>query len=320
MKKLTFVCMSIFFSLNVSQLRAANISFCDGTTNNPCIVQDTVMNSSSVKNYRDSKSILNAMQMQKGNTIGLDKLNLSGSGAPSGAGFKEIVSDIKRASRNKAKNIIDVDLRQESHGYLNDNAITLTTENDWVNKGKAREEILDNESRWLDNLGQQQMIENVLSPAQFKKHFFQAGKTYLVKKVSDEKDAATAAHMQYFRLTVTDHMAPDNIDVDRFVDLVKKVKPDTWIHVHCRGGDGRTTTFMVMYDMLRNADKASLDDIVKRQAAVIPHYNVMETVRKNPEMTELYEKRAEFIKKFYVFAQEYLKDSSLVWSEWNKSH
>ncbi len=49
---------------------------------------------------------------------------------------------------------------------------------------------------------------------------------------------------------VTDDMAPDAAQTDRFVEFCRTMAPGTWLHIHCRAGHGRTTTFMVMYLLL----------------------------------------------------------------------
>ena len=36
-------------------------------------------------------------------------------------------------------------------------------------------------------------------------------------------------------------------------------------HFHCKEGIGRTTTFMIMYDIMKNYKEVSLNDIIKRQ-------------------------------------------------------
>ncbi|MBU3197100.1 hypothetical protein KPL26_10470 [Clostridium algidicarnis] len=53
--------------------------------------------------------------------------------------------------------------------------------------------------------------------------------------------------------------------VDCFVSLVKSQPKNTWLHFHCKQGIGSTTTFMIMYDMIKNAHHVTADDIIKRQ-------------------------------------------------------
>jgi hypothetical protein len=290
---------------------------CTGTQQNPCIVQDTQNNDPDLKNWRDTALMA---KLFPGNIAGLAELWMSGSAVPSAAGWQVIAHDIKKATQNKVQRVIDVDLRQESHGYLNDNAITLTAANDWGNLGKSRKQVLIDEKNWLHFLDQSKIISHVLTPWQFSASAFDAGRPVMNQGLLSEKTAARNAGLAYFRLTVPDHLPPADTDVDRFVALVKALPPQTWLHIHCRGGDGRTTTFMAMNDMLHNASKVSLVDIVGRQAAAAPFYNLAQTDRKNKEYRVSYEKRWRFLQRFYDYSQASLKGYKGTWSEWDGQH
>lgn len=50
--------------------------------------------------------------------------------------------------------------------------------------------------------------------------------------------------------------------IDNAIALFESLPSNTWIHFHCAGGRGRTTTLMIIYDIFRNAKTASLDDIL----------------------------------------------------------
>jgi len=295
---------ALLFAMPLQLVFGYDYAKCNGTPEKPCLVLDTVDNNPKIKDWRFSPN----------------NIWLSGSGAPSVQGFQVIADLIKKTTLNKVQHIIDVDLRQESHGYLNSNAITLGALNDWVNVGKSRDEVLLGEAQWLKNLSSQKQLVNVLSHKQFKENIFNPGETVIVNNIVDEKSVAEAAGMDYFRLTVTDHMSPADGDVDRFVELVKNLKPFSWLHIHCRGGDGRTTTFMVMYDMLLHANKDSIETINKRQASVEPFYDVLNKKSDNPVKGPLYIKRTEFLQKFYLFAKDYLNGYEGSWSSWIKTH
>jgi hypothetical protein len=71
--------------------------------------------------------------------------------------------------------------------------------------------------------------------------------------------------LEYLRLPTTDHVRPRDSEVDEFVRFALDLAPGTWLHFHCRGGDGRTTTFFVMHDIMHNAPEVSVEDILKRQ-------------------------------------------------------
>ena len=51
--------------------------------------------------------------------------------------------------------------------------------------------------------------------------------------------------------------------IDDFIAFVRNLPEDTWLHVHCQGGVGRTNMYLVFYDFLRNPD-------VPEKAEMIP--------------------------------------------------
>ncbi|VVC77231.1 Effector protein hopD2 [Aquicella siphonis] len=296
---------------------ALNSDFCDGTREHPCIVQDTDKSTSDVKHWRTVKMIRDAY---KGNTSGLKHAWVSASGAPSAKGFKKIASNIEKETGGKYKKMIDLDLREEDHAYLNNNAITLTDEHNWINLGNSYQQSIAAEQGWLQSLAGRSVINNVLSIDQFDEHKFSQGVNVKVDTLESEKSVAEKAGFEYIRLTVTDHMAPRDEDVDRFVSLVKSLPDNVWLHMHCRGGNGRATTFMAMYDMLKNADKISFNEIIKRQASVSPYYDLTDIERKHPDMQQYYKARLDFLMHFYQYASTSLRGYSGAWSTWIKEH
>ena len=118
---------------------------------------------------------------------------------------------------------------------------------------------------------------------------------------------------------VPDHRRPGDVDIDHFVELIKHLPKKTWLHIHCRGGSGRTTTFMAMYDMLRNANVVLFEEIIKRQAAVSPYYDLFTVNRKNVILTPYYQARLDFLRQFYRFSQDYLQGYPENWSQWKSS-
>lgn len=291
------------------------LSLCNGTLDHPCIVQDTNQNSpfAIAKHFRDANMLA---QDDKNNVTGLNHLWASASGTPNVAQLNLIAKYIRKATKGQVKKIIDLDLRQETHGLLNNEAITLTSQHDWINLGKTYQEIIQLEQQWLQTLAHQTIIKNILTPKQFKSGHFSSGVDVRVESVRSEQEIAEQAGFDYQRLTITDHMAPTDEEVDRFLFLVNNITADTWLHMHCRGGDGRSTTFFAMYDMLRNANQASFDDIIKRQASVEPYYNLAATSRKDPTLAPYYKARYAFMKQFYQFARDRLHGYKGSWSQW----
>jgi protein-tyrosine phosphatase len=287
-------------------------SICDATIAHPCIVRKTE-SIQPIKYWRTARMLYNASAKRN---FGLKNLWISASDAPSYDDFILIKNNISKITKNTHRAIMVIDLREETHAYLNNIPITLMTEYDWINVGKSRQEILTLENKWIGRLFEKTCISNVLTSIQFKEKEFSKGIKLPVHTVKSEENIVKSFGLKYFRLPVTDHRAPNNSEVDRFFLLVKYLPSDTWLHLHCSGGKGRTTTFFAMYDMLKNANKISFIDIIKRQASVSPFYDLSTIVRNHPQFQQYYVQRLLFLKNFYLFSQDYLSGYSGTWSDW----
>lgn len=179
-------------------------------------------------------------------------LNISGS-----AQFTaEQVENLKNAI-NKP-NICIVDLRQESHGLVNKYAISFFNRAKDLNNGFTTEQTIKTEN-------------TLLSKIKIGEHLSIYRKTGLLFKeitvdfVSNESSAVDKAGMQYKRYAVKDNGAPTPQIVDQFVEFIKTKPEDLHLHFHCDAGEGRTTTFMSMYQILMNNTNLSLNQILSYQ-------------------------------------------------------
>ena len=112
------------------------------------------------------------------------------------------------------------------------------------------------------------------------------------KTVQNENALVEAENISYLRIPITDGNLPTDTMVEYFVDFIKKQPENTWIHFHCKAGVGRTTTFMIMYDIIKNCNEVSLNDIIARQLLL---YNASI----NNSLDFFVGRRYEFLKKFY---------------------
>ena len=283
---------------------------------NPRLVIDVKESSGQPAHFRTSRQI---GEEYKGNTRGLSTLRCSGSAIFS-------VDQLNRMNQEIEGDILVVDLRQESHGYLNGLPITWEADNDWVNVGKTPKQCAEAEEAQLDALRHQLNVKveaaqdregggaipalNAAPPT--------PPRQVSVRNVRTEKEVVEDLGLGYRRLYVTDHLRPDDASVEAFVHIVDKLPDNLWLHFHCRGGKGRTTTFMAMYDMLRNSNKVSLEDILARQAFLDPKYNLAET-KPDSARTLYYQERYQFLQAFYQYTQERGKSGVRVpWSLWCK--
>ncbi len=77
--------------------------------------------------------------------------------------------------------------------------------------------------------------------------------------------------------------------------------------------------FMVLYDMLRNADRVSLEDIVHRQKLLSHGYDVLQPSEPENWKAPYAADRAAFVRAFYDYARANPNGRPQLWTEWLKS-
>jgi protein tyrosine phosphatase len=120
-------------------------------------------------------------------------------------------------------------------------------------------------------------------------------------QVFSEKTLAHQMGKRYVRFYIPEHMTPSPHQVNAFIQLKKKLPQGAILYIHCRGGLGRTTTFLAMLDMMLNAKSDSFEKILKRQHKL--HGENLLAIPKNGYKRSLKKKRLEFLQKFYAYAQ-----------------
>jgi len=231
MIKAFIIVITVLFAPNIWPQDAANLIF-----DMPC-------NDSLPIHFRKSSGKFQISADTAPDTAGLALLNASGSAEFCSQSLKFMIENIERDK------IIIVDLRQESHGFVNGLCISW---DGFSNVGLSREEIEADETRRLDSL--------------FKINDISVNQIPLVAgSVQTEKELARQLNAGYYRITVTDRRRPQNEDADRLIEFVNSLGNDKWLHFHCHAGYGRTTTFLAMYEMMRNSKKVGLQDILQRQ-------------------------------------------------------
>ena len=140
-----------------------------------------------------------------------------------------------------------------------------------------------------------------------------------VDHASTERDIVGVNRVAYVRITVTDHARPLDDEVDRFILAVRALPENAWAHFHFEAGRGRTTTFMVLYDVLRNANRVSLEDIVRRQKLLGYDYDVLRPAAPGSWKAPYTEDRIAFVRAFYNYARANPNGRPQLWSEWLNS-
>lgn len=240
------------------------------------------------------------------NKQGLEHLNLSGSGQFSKKNFFVMLDYLQIAPEK----LIVIDLREESHGLINDLPMSWTNGSQYyMNMGKTDFEIMADEASRLQLAAQAGQIVLHSKREKILRVTINTAKT--------EEELVVESGATYLRWPVTDHHTPSNEIVDRFIALIKDLKPDQWIHFHCRGGNGRTSTFMVLYDIVKNGSDVSLKDILKRQT-LMGGKNLTDDKETDPEKIKFDRDRLEFLQKFYLYFQQ-VPNLNITWSKWLKT-
>lgn len=154
-----------------------------------------------------------------------------------------------------------VDLRQESHLFFDGSAVSWYADKDWSNVGQSLDWIVKDEACLIDmSCGktvqifsyEEDKLTGDITPNGYCNVSVESA--FSEEEIVTHVDIGPDRRIVYERIPVTDHCRPTMEAVRDFVDLIWNLNPkQTWIHFHCHGGDGRTTTFLAMYDMFCTA-------------------------------------------------------------------
>lgn len=156
-----------------------------------------------------------------------------------------------------------IDLRQESHGYLNEDAVSWHGVANAANRGKAAESVERDE--------QQRLAEAIDTNVQAVPmgHYDEAHIPYTfaeaVTGFATERHIARKSGLGYVRIAATDMRWPEPQAIDDFVRFYRSLPQEHgWLYFHCQAGQGRTTTFMVLYEILELPD-CTADEAIAHQ-------------------------------------------------------
>lgn len=250
-KKLHFNFIKSFILFMILALCISNLFIIGKSSSNDIhIVLDKIKVNKMPSNFRSTNNINVSHSI---NTKGMENLNISGSSQFSKANLPLLIKSI-----NTNLPIIDIDLRQESHGFVNEMSISFKNEKNNANLGLSSEEVLLKEIKDLNTIN----LNNTLI-------FYNDEKNpVLVKSVENESLVISKNSIGYLRIAVTDSTLPNKDEVNKFITFVKNQPKNTHLHFHCKEGIGRTTTFMILYDMMKNYNDIPMEAIINRQIAL----------------------------------------------------
>jgi len=243
---------------------------------------------------------------------GLDNLRASASGQPSESSLVTIREKILAICPDAQ--IFDVDLRQESHGFANSLPVSWYIEKNRANAGKTSREVEADEVERLNNL---RGVETTFEPlGNADKNLFKPV-TIIPRFMTTEREAAEKLDLTYKRFAAADMQFPAPEIVDDFIIFVANLPENAWLHFHCQAGHGRTTTFLVMYDIMKNPN-LPLEEICKRHY-LLGGSNLLLEPQGNDWYSKMTRDRAKKIRLFYDFVRGTRAEQiGLQWSEWIK--
>ena len=275
------------------------------------------------RNFRTADSAFKEMDDQKKvgvdpsdvpSRAGLNSLPISGSAEFSVPAFHAMLPVLRAKA---AGDIYIVDLRQESHGFMNDMAVSWYGGRNWGNLNKTRDEVIRDENARIHAAKGRSLIVAALD----KDKMPIDPKPVRIDSAMTERELVEGAGLRYVRFAVTDHTWAKPETIDAFVDFVKNTPSNSWMHFHCQAGKGRTTSFMVMYDMMKNPS-VPLKDILHRQYLLGGAYLAYDPSMSHPTKSwkdDYDHVKACMVAKFYEYVQQNHADHYAVpWSVWLK--
>ena len=139
----------------------------------------------------------------------------------------------------------------------------------------------------------------------------------MVNNAETERQKAAELGFEYVRFPVTDMFFPTPEVVDEFINFVANLNENDWVHFHCQAGHGRTSTFTVMYEILKNPEK-SLGDICREQQTKGGSDLLSRKVGdKHDYYIEAHNSRAENLIEFFFYVRGVQREEiGLQWSEY----
>jgi protein-tyrosine phosphatase len=263
---------------------------------------------SEVRRFRSTTAL---PSMEGLDARGLEALRCSGSAQLSVAGFHDLR---RRLPGVPSEALHVVDLRQESHGFVDGAAVSWYARSNWGAAGLSDEEALALEALRLRLLALADTVW-IGSVDAVKRGAPRSFVERTRPRVANEEQAFGLGAGRYLRLPVSDHARPSDGIVDRFVAFLRGLGGGGHVHIHCRGGKGRTATFMALVDMLHNAERLPCGEILARQARLSDYALTKEPDPASAKAPFIAERRL-FIERFYAYARENPLGAPRRWSDW----
>lgn len=207
-----------------------------------------------------------------------------------------------------------VDLREEPHTFLNRAAVTWGPP-EVIAPPRHADALVATEARWTALLAAGKFATLArFAPGRFADvtAWEPLDLRLDIREALTEATLVAEAHWGYFRIAAPDTAVPRDQDVDRFVEMVRLLDEDIWLHFHCDTGGNRTTLFLTLYDMMRHYVRASRPEILSRQRRL----NGIDPAAAGPASPE----RAAFLERFFSYCWQEGPLFRRSWSRWSRAN
>lgn len=143
-----------------------------------------------------------------------------------------------------------------------------------------------------------------------------------VEGLFKESEALAVYGIHYIHLDLMRQEFSQEWDfVDRMLEIFETLPKGAWVHFHCAGGKGRTTTAIIMYDIFRNRVNGSVNDVLKHHYCLGGENINNTTVHANGTWTkENLEGRKALIETFYSYMNAEDGYPKMKWTAWLEKH
>lgn len=238
---------------------------------------------------------------------GLHELNISGSSQFDQTSLESILGYISEYG-GSVNQLVVCDLRGEPHLFINGRATSWYNKGDKLGAGLNHVDVSDLHRCYLESIADRnelviydvkEKIEGM--PSELKVNIVD------VNNVMNERTLVRELFgCGYQQVPIVDHEKPEVRDADRLIAFYSSTPLNTWWHFHCAGGQGRTTTAMIIVDMLANRRRnIPFEDYLKRHY-LIGGANFTELTT-DPEKQWKYQdavERVDFLKSFYEYTHD----------------
>lgn len=215
-----------------------------------------------------------------------------------------------------------VDLREETHFFLNGASVSLTNTDNNLNEGKQLPEIREEEYALIEKITQQghavlhtRKKEKILTQgAKEKTIVFSPHAPTLVQDILTEEMLVDSLNGNYVRIPITDHEFPSETQIDALISLYEtQQKESSWIHFHCAAGRGRSSVALSIFAILNWARHHSLIEIFQHLESR-GNRQLLKPVKAGKPIKQRSD--SAFWEEFYRFASE--RKQGMKWSDWKK--